>query len=252
MYATATRYALMACLIPCCALAEEPIATDRPDFVESSDTVGPGRWQIETSVAWDSLDGVHTYSTPTLFRRGLGERWELRLETDGFLHVRGDGPDQSGMADLSIGAKYHFADASGAIPSTALLLHADLATGARAFRGHGVRPSLRLVAEWDLSETVSLGLMPGLIRDDDGSGRDFTAGIFGAVLGKAWTPRWRTFVELAMPQIASDRNGGTQSQVDVGSAWLLDDNTQLDAVYSRGLDADSPDDAFAVGFSIRF
>jgi len=33
------------------AWADDPIATDRPDFVESSQTVGLGRWQIETSVA---------------------------------------------------------------------------------------------------------------------------------------------------------------------------------------------------------
>lgn len=59
------------------ALAEEPIATDRPDFVESSQTVGLGRWQIETSVAWEEdEDGAFeasAFSTPTLLRYGFAE-----------------------------------------------------------------------------------------------------------------------------------------------------------------------------------
>ena len=52
------------------AWADDPIATDRPDFVESSQTVGLGRWQIETSVAWEEdEDGAFeasAFSTPTL------------------------------------------------------------------------------------------------------------------------------------------------------------------------------------------
>jgi hypothetical protein len=35
-------------------------------------------------------------------------------------------------------------------PSLGVLLHADLPSGSRELRGHGVRPSLRLAAEWDL------------------------------------------------------------------------------------------------------
>jgi len=56
--------ALSACalLSPAASAAEEAIATDRPDVVESSDVVGHGRFQIETSVACerDERDGVRT------------------------------------------------------------------------------------------------------------------------------------------------------------------------------------------------
>jgi DNA-binding CsgD family transcriptional regulator len=69
------------------AADDDSISTDRPDFVESSQVVGKGRVQLETSVQWDRLrnDTTHerTFSTPTLLRIGLGDTTELRIETDG-------------------------------------------------------------------------------------------------------------------------------------------------------------------------
>lgn len=232
---------------------EDPIATDRPDFVESSLTVGDRRLQVETSVAWERDGDVDGYSTPTLFRYGLGPTWELRLETDGWQQFDAPGgADVSGFADVSLGIKHHLASSDDGSASLAWLLHVDLPSGARALRGHGARPSFRLVAEWDLSETLSAGVMPGVIWDDDGDGHRYAAGIFGVVVGKAWTEHSRSFVELALPQIANSDDGGTIALLDVGSAWLLSNDVQLDAVYSYGLNDRSPDHALGVGLSLRF
>ncbi|MBV6830347.1 transporter [Xanthomonas euvesicatoria] len=235
------------------ARAEDPIATDRPDFVESSLTVGDRRVQVETSVAWERDDAVDAYSTPTLLRYGLGQTWELRLETDGWQRIDLPGDTQvSGMSDVSLGIKHHLASSDDGKTSLAWLLHVDLPSGAQALRGHGARPSFRLVAEWELSDSISAGMMPGVIWDDDGQGNRYTAGIFGAVLGKAWNDRVRSFVEVALPQIANSDDGGTVALLDVGSAWLLSNDVQLDAVYSRGLNDRSPDHALGVGLSFRF
>ena len=246
------------CSAPCLA-GDDAIATDRPDFVESSNTVGRGRVQLATSVAWerDAADGtaVEAFSTPSLVRVGVSDRWELRLESDGWLrsHLRAAGASETarGGADVSVGAKYHLRDRDGA-PSMAWLLHADLPTGDRAFAGHGVRPSLRFVAEWDLPRDLSLGVMPGLVREDDGSGRDYTAGIFGVVVGKAWTPRFRSFVELAAEQLARPRDGGNDVSLDLGGAWLLTEGMQLDMAMSAGLSEAAPDRSVTVGFSRRW
>ncbi|PPT70480.1 Hypothetical Protein LMG19146_02105 [Xanthomonas arboricola pv. fragariae] len=245
------------CVVLCCvvghARAEDPIATDRPDFVESSLTVGDRRLQVETSVAWERDASVDGYSTPTLFRYGLGQSWELRLETDGWQRIDAPGEASvSGMSDVSLGVKHHLVGSDDGKASLAWLLHVDLPSGARALRGHGARPSLRLVAEWELSDSLSAGLMPGVVWDDDGQGNRYTAGIFGAVLGKAWNERVRSFVEVALPQVANSEDGGTVALLDVGSAWLLSNDVQLDAVYSRGLNDRSPDHALGVGLSFRF
>ena len=46
--------ALSIALLCCTAHAEDEIITDRPDFVESSDVVGRGKMQIETSISMES------------------------------------------------------------------------------------------------------------------------------------------------------------------------------------------------------
>ncbi len=253
MHHHAMAWALLALAVPALpALAEDPIATDRPDFVESSQTVGRGRIQVETSVAWEKAGQAELTSTPSLLRMGVSEQWELRLETDGWLRTGGLAERASGMADLSVGAKYHVTDTDDAGPSLAWLIHADLPTGKDAFRGHGTRPSLRLVAEWELPQDYSLGLMPGVIRDSNESGDRYTAGIFGLVVGKAWNDRVRSFAEVAMPQIAGGRNGGTVAVLDLGSAWLLSNDVQVDVAYSAGLNDNAPDHALTVGLSARF
>lgn len=239
----------------------DKIVTDRPDFVESSDVVGKGRFQVETSVALErnKNDGVRerSFSTPTLLRIGAGERWELRVETDGRQVSRTDDLDsgshvtERGYADTSLGVKWHLADQADAMPSLGLLAHVDLDSGSAGFRGNGKRPSLRVSAEWDLPDEFALGVMPGLIRDQADDGRHFTAGIFGIVLGKEWTPRWRSFIEVAAPQIARARDGGNIVTFDVGAAYLLTERCQLDTAVSRGLNRNTADWSWTVGLSFK-
>jgi hypothetical protein len=237
----------------------DPIATDRPDFVESSRTVGAGRWQVESSVAFerDDEDGfrAEAFSTPTLLRIGLGDHWEARFETDGWIdaRLRGGGTRVSvdGAADIAVGLKYALPEPTGSGPAQAWLFHLDLPTGNSAFRGEGVRPSLRWVGEWSLTDAWSLGVMPGVILDDDGED-DFLAGIFGVVVGRAWSPTFRSFAEVALPQIVGTDNGGTEAYLNLGSAWLLGSDAQLDAAVSAGLNQRSVDAAATVGFSVRW
>lgn len=239
------------------ALAE-PLSTDRPDFVESSLTVGAGTFQIETSVAMERRDGFghrpQQIATPTLLRLGFADNWEARLETDGSLHERADdqSPHVDGMGDLSLGLKYHLPVAGPADASMALLFHVDLPTGSQAFRGHGDRPSLRGVAEWELPYECSLGVMPGIALNEDEAGNDYVSGIAGVTFAHAWTPNWRSFVELASEELGSAGHGNTQFSFDTGLVWLINDNLQLDTAAYAGLNHSTPDITVAVGLSARW
>ena len=251
-----TRVALAACLcLPLSTHAEETaMATDRPDVVESSAVVGKGRFQVETSYAaeTDKAGGVKTTTrmTPTLLRYGITDHTELRLETDGFLR---DGQDH-GFSDVSLGLKWHTHDGDDASgkPSIAWLFHADLDSGSQPFRGHGLRPSVRMVAEWALPSDMSFGVMPGLLRDTNEDGRHFVAGIFAVTLGKSWTDEFRTFIEVAGQQLTSRKNGGSVVTYDAGAAYLLSPTMQVDAAVSIGANDHTPDRLWTVGFSVKF
>jgi hypothetical protein len=241
---------------------DEPIATDRPDFVESSDVVGKGRLQLETSLAFerDRQGGVKTRlaGTPTLLRIGVAETWELRMETDGRLRLDTDSGGatvrERGWSDLSVGVKWHQRDGDeeAGTPGLAWLVHLDVDSGSGTFRGQGLRPSLRMVAEWELPGGWSAGVMPGLYRDRDEQGRHFVGAILAGVVGKSFTEKLRGFLELSGQQLASAGHGGKLITLDTGLAYLLTRDLQLDVAVSRGINKNAPDLAWTVGLSARY
>lgn len=246
------------------AAQADAISTDRPDFVESSDVVGKGHVQIETGFQSEreAANGIRTRTrtTPTLLRIGLNDALEFRAETDGLTLARstdsalGASSTQRGWADVSLGLKWRTQDGDEdkGTPSMAWLVHADLDTGSAAFRGQGVRPSLRFVAEWELAHEVSVGVMPGIVLDRNAAGKRFVSSMFAVTVSKGWTREWHTFVELAGQQFAARRNGGSLVSVDAGATYLVNDSLQLDVSFARGLTRETPDFQWGVGASFRF
>ena len=241
----------------------QSIGTDRPNFVESSSTVGKGSVQIEGSVAFDETKilgtEVESWATPFLFRVGIADAWELRLESDWFIRSRvlEQGPNATptttqGVSDFAVGLKWaFFAPETGSAPAMAVLVHADLPTGSDDFRGNGTRPSLRFVAEWALEGDWGIGIMPGILYDRGDDGR-FVSGIFGAVVGKGLTDSLRAFVEIAFEQIAGDQHGGNVGFVDFGGTFLLNPRWQLDAAAVVGVTDQATDFGFTFGLSGLF
>lgn len=255
--AALVAFCTCACAFPAAA-SDGPIATDRPDFVESSHVVGKGRLQIESSVAIDrDGDGERratAWSTPTLVRFGITDNLELRVESDGAMRQRSSGAGLAGVtergyADASLGLKWHAMDGEGSRPSVGLLLHADLSTGSAAFRDEGTRPSARLVAEWEMPNDMSIGVMPGIGYQKQDGGNMF--GILGLVAGKAWNDRLRSFVEISSPHIARSAHGGTEASLTVGAAYLVRKNVQIDTALSRGLNPRTADLSLTFGLSFK-
>ena len=248
--------ALAGVLVPGAAVSQS-IVTDRPDFVEAASTVGKGSVQIEGSVAFDKTKAAGTeiqnFTTPFLFRVGIADAWELRLESDWFIRstveVGTSEVTTQGVSDFAVGVKWaFFAPESGNAPAMAALVHADLPTGSDDFQGDGTRPSLRISAEWALEGDWGIGIMPGIIYDQAGDER-FVAGIFGAVVGKGLTESLRAFVEIAFEQIAKEADGGNVGFVDFGGTFLLNPRWQLDAAAVVGITDQAVDYGFTLGLS---
>lgn len=261
---TMSRTLLSALALACSSTwlhAAEEIATDRPDVVESSEVVGKGRVQVETSYATEReskhAPKTRVQATPTLLRIGLTDTLEARIETDGYTQVKtwegGESASESGLSDLALGIKWHVRtpaeNESG--PSMAWLFHVDTPTGSKAFRGSGLRPSARLVSEWDFN-SWSLGVMPGLYVDKDDADKRYVGGILAIVVGKPITDKFRIFGEWAGHQLTTDSHGGNVITGNLGMAYLLSNTVQIDMAVSKGLTDAAPKQAMTFGLSILY
>lgn len=245
---TATAVLLLALL-----LGPEPgdgqLVTDRPNVVESSAAVGPGVFQVEAGVALTRASDADTWNTPLLLRVGVMEKLELRVETGALTRI-GDPVDETGFADVALGAKWAFRDGAGGGPGLAALLHLDLPVGSASLSQDGVRPSLRGVAEWGLGDGWGLGVLGGVRLDRSGPDR-FTSGILAAALSRAVGEGASVYGEVAATQIAGDEYGGTVPLLNLGGVYLLSDDSQLDAQLGVGLSDRAPDLGITAGFSRR-
>ena len=229
------------------AWCAEPIDTDGPDFVESSEGVGKGRFQFEAHVVRErGTRAGHDrtiYSTPTLLRFGVSKTIEARVETDGGMRTTAGGETTvSGRADTALGLKWHSQDRAydTYTPAIAWIIHFEMPSGTKEFRGEGVRPSLRSVITWDLPHDLALGVMPGFRYDTTAEGHRYLSGILGVVLNKRWSESFRTFIESASSQIARGRNGGVISYWDIGAAYLLSPDWQIGARAGVGANDNTP------------
>jgi len=248
--------------------AAKPIDADGPDFVESSEVVGKGRFQFEADVVSerDRRNSTHvtTTSTPTLLRFGVADTIEFRIETEGWMRVTGDNAGggvrstATGSGDIALGGKWHSQDrdSSTNTPAVSWILHFEVPTGSSEFRGRGITPSLRSVITWDLPHDLALdlalGLMPGVKYGTAPDGHRFVSGIVGLVLNKQWTQTLRSFVENSSSQIARSSDGGVVMTWDAGAAYQVTDDWQIGFRAGFAANRNSPKSQMLVELAGRF
>jgi len=227
------------------AAAQEPglINPDRPGIADSSAVVGAHIWQIEAGLERDHAAGERSLSTPLLFRYGISNAFELRVEGDGYVHSN----EGSGFAPVSLGAKYHFSEA----PSLGVIARIFVPSGTGAQRSHTTTGDLRLAADINLSEKWSINPNIGVASQDDGHGR-FTAGLAAMTLQYSLSDRANVFVDGAL-QSPERPSGGASLIVDSGAAWIVGRNTQFDVSLGWGAQGTTAPNVFwAAGISRRF
>ena len=230
--------------------APDILTPDRPGFTNGSDTVVPGRVQVEggfsrTKYSADSGSGQVTDGPQTLVRAGLNPKLEVRLTLPDYLWPSGG---QSGFGDGGIGVRYKFYQSKDG--STKLSLTPNLTIPIRSAvttSGH-VDPSLTLSGQtasgsrWGLSSNLSLAY-PTI------SGKritDFTA--TGQVTYQVSSP----FAVFADAYDDLPREGPPSSIVDGGLTYRLTTNLQLDLETGRGLGGAAPVQFYGGGIAVRF
>jgi len=125
---------------------EEPLVTDRPDFTESSSTVGRGLLQLEGGFTFAEFEGGAEVTTlgEVLARWGVAPKLELRFVLPIYAWERGSGDDRSGFTDSAVGLKYELAQGlgSGLIGGmeAALIASTTVPTGGAAFGSSSWQP----------------------------------------------------------------------------------------------------------------
>ena len=110
--------------------------------------MGKKRLQIETGLQWEKLDDRRTFFFPTLFRAGLSDRFEARIEGNMFAFDDAAGDRQSGLTPVSVGLKAVLMHDEGRKPGVGLIGRVFPAWGTGEFASDQVTGDLRLAADW--------------------------------------------------------------------------------------------------------
>ena len=245
---TALRSAAALLLAAACGVAFGEPAAGRADFLDSPAVIGLGEWEFDP--VFPLLPGPHEHrvskftshfaaldvpvdarQTMQLRAAAASPAEEPPLETanDRLRRLRG-------FSDVSFGAQWRVRGGdAGWLPGVAWLADVETTMGSPAFRDRNFRPSLRATAQWELPQHLSVGVMPGVYRDRGDDGRHFAAGVLAVTLGKSWTPRLQSFVELAGQRLSRAQPDASLLNVDTGVAFVASKTLQVDMVVSRSL-----------------
>ena len=234
------------------AQQEEPIATDRPDFTESSSLVPPGRLQLESGWTYTegpSINPVNSQTWPELLGRlGVSRRLELRVGQSLATVDPGNGGGFTAREDLYVGAKLGIARQRGGFPELAFIVQATVPTGDERLTADEVLPGGAILAGWNTSGRWSFA-----------AGVQFNESVLEGVelgpsvaIGFDASATVKAFGEwFALAPIGNDIPAWTEYYANAGMAILLSPNAQLDGRVGFGLNAVADRVFVGVGFSIR-
>jgi hypothetical protein len=232
-----------------------PIVPDRPGQTNPPDVIASGLIQLETGFQREATNkgGIKTidyvYNT-SLVRVGLMTNCELRMVIE-YAGTRMDSGSQSsalqGFNPVSIGTKIMICPEKGIIPQTSTNIAFILPyVGRREFRPSFLAPSFFLLMQYTLSEKLALGYNLGL--EWNGEQPNATA-VYSISPSLTVTEGLNVFAEVygfSTEKSVSDYRG------DMGCAYLISDNVQIDFSVGVGLNTGISDSFAAFGLAWRF
>ena len=242
---------------------DEPLETDRPDFVEASSLVPRGRAQLESGYTFvqDRSGGVSStaHAVPQfVFRVGLTERFEARMVWDaGYLFERevdrgaGTVTKRSGGGDMDLGLKTALLEPNGWIPEACLISTLSVPTGADEFSSRKTQPKFNLLYGWDLTEDLSFAGSSGvqyLFQDDD----NFTQISQAFTAGYSLTEKLGMYVEWFSFYYDGAVGAKPQHYADGGFTYKFTPNFQVDIRVGFGLNEAADDMFTGVGYAVRW
>lgn len=225
---------------------EAPLATDRPDQTEGSSIVPARYFQVEWGGVYEKEGTAKFHTLPsTLFRYGVGKRFELRFALDLVFSQSGFGKARD-FGNPNLGFKLRLLNAKGLRPDLSLLYHLGLPMpnpgddGDRREYTH----TLRFTADHTLNENWGLGWNLGVETEGDE-----WLPIYTLAFGRGLSAKWGVFFEGYgdLPKAGED----AVHNLLFGGTWLPRPNLQLDASLGFGLTCAASDLYIGAGVSFR-
>ena len=235
--------------------AKEPLVTDRPDFTESSNTVGSGVFQLEGGVSFTKFRNGTKVTTvgEILARWGVAENLELRFQLPTYSWERSGGSDGTGFLDSGIGLKYELAQGRGGGfiggMEASLIASTTMPTGTSDSASSQWQPAAVIAASWELGRSVGIGSNLGIARPADDENR-YTSLWVSVALGVGLTEAASVFFELYGFNREEER-GPSTATIQVGYVYLVSPDFQLDARVGRRLTDRGVDFLIGAGLSWR-
>lgn len=245
-------FALLA-VPPAGASADDLIGADRPGLANSSATVGRGHLQVEAGLYRDRDDlDVDGFATPVLLRFGVTDAFELRAESDGreWAHSPHTEPEH-GWAPVSAGFKCRFTTEDGARPAVGLIARVFPASGSGVYRSQRATGDAVLAADKGFGEHWSVNPNVGVAWLDAERGR-YAAALAALTVQYSFRPSLGAFVDGSWqsPEVPHE---SPVEMLDLGGAWILGRDTQLDLSLGWGAGGLSvPRWFWSAGVSRRF
>lgn len=235
------------------------ISSDRPGQATPPSILLPGSIQIETgvqltsdAVSADQMEStIRTVSVPAaVVRIGMLATMEFRLSAEYRSVITMTPPGTfettvSGMSGIGLGTKIGVTPEQGAIPETAFLVTLALPLGEETFRVQNVAPTFLFAMRNGLSSSSNLYYNLGATWDGT-NGRGY--GLYNVLLASSLTSSLGVFAEV-YGTLASGIP--PTHAADLGFAYLLGNNLQVDLYGGAGITDNAPDYFIAGGISVR-
>jgi hypothetical protein len=229
-----------------CTQPSGPIETDRPDTTNSSVVVPVGSLQNENGANVSRRGGVGVFDgTNSRWRLGVAPCFEVLIDLPNYVGAfRGSGA--SGFGDIAPAFKWQISPVPGKF-DLSMTVGVGLPTGALAIAGPGVQPyvqfpwSIELGGGWAFT-----GMVTNFFTPDDPANKYSNQSTF--VIEKSFAERSFLFVEYVGD---FPLHGGTGQLINSGGGYRITDTQQIDFHIGFGLNRNSPDYIFGVGYSFR-
>ncbi len=232
------------------------LVTDRPDFTDSTEVVGPGLLQLELGFASvrHTEQGARwvTNAAPLpLLRLGLSRRFELRIGGAGYVWRSAGGRRRGGgMAGVQLGAKIKLLDEGNRAPGVALIPSLALPVGTDDLSRSGYDPSIVVAFSKGLPRGFAVGANFGFAAVANPDGR-FLRKSASITVSRALALAGLSGFAEAYAAGPETRSGGSFWVGAAGVTRPLGSDVQVDFHMERSIAGPFPFWTFGAGLAFR-